>query len=272
MSASTSASRLSMSRWLVGSSRISRCGASKVARPSSSRAFSPPERFADRRVALPVRRSRLAPSAARTFASGCVGHQRAHVIVGGCRSGFELVELVLGEIARPSSLAARVIAAGHRLQAGRRAAWRRSTCRCRWRRAARCGRRGRCAGSGRDSTGLLGRSRRRRRPVAMIGGDSALRRRRESERRARSSTMRRDRLQLRQHLEARLRLARLGGLGAEAVDEGLQVLALRLLLLRAACLSSACCSRRWRSKLIVAAAVERQLAAVEVEDRVDRAC
>ena len=41
--ASTSASRLSMSRWLVGSSRISICGASSVASSSESRAFCPPD-------------------------------------------------------------------------------------------------------------------------------------------------------------------------------------------------------------------------------------
>ncbi len=47
VSASTSASRLSMSRWLVGSSRISRCGASMVASSSDSRAFCPPDSRAD---------------------------------------------------------------------------------------------------------------------------------------------------------------------------------------------------------------------------------
>ena len=41
--ASISSARLSMSRWLVGSSRISSCGPSKVASPISSRAFSPPD-------------------------------------------------------------------------------------------------------------------------------------------------------------------------------------------------------------------------------------
>src|SRR6185437_15552900 len=40
----------------------------------------------------------------------------------------------------------------------------------------------------------------------------------------------RHRLEPRQHLEAALRLARLGRLGAEAVDEALQMLPLRLLL------------------------------------------
>ena len=71
----------------------------------------------------------------------------------------------------------------------------------------------------------------------------------------------RDRLELGQQLQARLRLARLGGLGAEAVDEGLQVLALRLLLLgeleveRLALAALALEAR-------IAAAVERELAAL----------
>ena len=53
--------------------------------------------------------------------------------------------------------------------------------------------------------------------------------------------------QLRQHLDARLRLARLGGLGAEAVDEGLQVLALAPPASSRASASSAWRSARWRS-------------------------
>ena len=64
-------------------------------------------------------------------------------------------------------------------------------------------------------------------------------------------------------------LARLGGLGLEAVDEGLQPLALRLLLLgelevERLALAALALERR------VAAAVERQLAAVEVQDPIDR--
>ena len=78
-----------------------------------------------------------------------------------------------------------------------------------------------------------------------------------------------DRLELGEALDARLRLARLGGLGAEAVDEGLQVLALQLLLLgelgvEHLALGALALERR------VAAAIERQLAAVEMQDRVDR--
>ena len=43
VSASTSASRLSMSRWLVGSSRMIICGASSAASSSASRVFCPPD-------------------------------------------------------------------------------------------------------------------------------------------------------------------------------------------------------------------------------------
>ncbi len=52
LSACTSASRASTSRWLVGSSRISRCGASRVISANASRAFSPPDSFATWVVAL----------------------------------------------------------------------------------------------------------------------------------------------------------------------------------------------------------------------------
>ena len=65
----------------------------------------------------------------------------------------------------------------------------------------------------------------------MIGGDSVFAGGGKAIGRTSSATTRRDRLQLGQQLQPRLRLARLGGLGAEAVDEGLHVLALRLLLL-----------------------------------------
>ena len=72
-----------------------------------------------------------------------------------------------------------------------------------------------------------------------------------------------------QHLHARLRLARLGGLGLEAVDEGLQALALVVLLLGVLGVEHLA-----RGALLlerrVAAAVERQLAALEMQDLVDR--
>ena len=65
----------------------------------------------------------------------------------------------------------------------------------------------------------------------MIGGDNGFSGAGITISRTSSADPRGDRLELRQQLEARLRLARLGGLGAEALDEGGQVLALRLLLL-----------------------------------------
>ena len=74
-----------------------------------------------------------------------------------------------------------------------------------------------------------------------------------------------------QRLEARLRLARLGGLGAEAVDEGLHVLALGLLL-DAALLLQLALLATLPLELVVAAAPEGELLLVEMDDRVDRAC
>ena len=61
-------------------------------------------------------------------------------------------------------------------------------------------------------------------------------------------------------LQPRLRLARLRGLGAEAVDEGLQVLALGLLLARALRLQRLLLATL-AGERGVAAAIERQLAA-----------
>ena len=65
----------------------------------------------------------------------------------------------------------------------------------------------------------------------MIGGDSGFARRRQMYRQHRVVDDGDDILHFRQQLHARLRLARLGGLGAEAVDESLQMLALVFLLL-----------------------------------------
>ena len=79
---------------------------------------------------------------------------------------------------------------------------------------------------------------------------------------------RRDRLHLGQHLQARLGLRRLGRLGAEAVDEGLQMRAPLLLLLQRLALQ-----RLLLAPLAleagVAAAHKRQLAALEMQDVVD---
>jgi hypothetical protein len=72
--------RLSISRWLVGSSRISRFGAWKAARPISRRAFSPPERSL---AASPSSRSQ-GPSVRRGRVP-CLPvhrHQPAHMLDG----------------------------------------------------------------------------------------------------------------------------------------------------------------------------------------------
>ena len=145
-SAFTSASRASMSRWLVGSSRISSCGASRVASASSSRAFSPPDRFATgvsaRSASRPKRASwpRTCGAVARGSAARHVGERR-FVERPARRSGA----------ARSSRRAACGRAGSRRpaAPAGRRAASPRWTCRCRWRRAARSGRPCRSSATGR---------------------------------------------------------------------------------------------------------------------------
>ena len=76
---------------------------------------------------------------------------------------------------------------------------------------------------------------------------------------------RRDRLHLRQHLEARLGLRRLARLGAEAVDEGLQMGAPLLLLLERLALQRLLLAAL-ALEARVAAAPERELAAVEMQD------
>ena len=103
----------------------------------------------------------------------------------------------------------------------------------------------------------------------MIGGDSGFAGGGISIGRTSSATTRRDRLELGQQFDARLRLARLGGLGAKAVDEGLQPLALGLLLL-----GELEIERLALAALAleggVAAAIERELAGLEVQDPIDR--
>ena len=78
-----------------------------------------------------------------------------------------------------------------------------------------------------------------------------------------------DRLHPLQHLDAGLRLARLRGLGLEAIDEGLQPLALVGLPLGVLGVEHLA-----RGALLlergIGALVERQLAAIEVQDLVDR--
>jgi hypothetical protein len=74
-----------------------------------------------------------------------------------------------------------------------------------------------------------------------------------------------DRAQLLDHLEARLRLARLAGLGLEAVDEGLHVLALGrdLGLLRRRRSPAA---RRGCARRVVVAGVGDELLLIDVDD------
>src|SRR5262249_23523550 len=78
-----------------------------------------------------------------------------------------------------------------------------------------------------------------------------------------------DRLDLGKQLEPRLRLARLGRLGAEAVDESLHVLALRFLFLgkfqvERLPLAALALERG------IAAAIERKFASLQMQDPVDR--
>ena len=75
-----------------------------------------------------------------------------------------------------------------------------------------------------------------------------------------------DRLQLGEQLEARLGLARLGGLGAEPLDEGGEALALGVLLLGEAEIEGEPLVALALERGVVAA-IEGELAAVEMQDR-----
>ena len=79
-----------------------------------------------------------------------------------------------------------------------------------------------------------------------------------------------DGLHLLQRLDAALRLAGLGGLGLEAVDEGLEVLGLRVLLGLGG-LEQVELHRPLLLEAVEAAGVERQFAVFEMEDRIDGA-
>ena len=72
-----------------------------------------------------------------------------------------------------------------------------------------------------------------------------------------------------QRLDAALRLRRLGRLGLEAGDEGFQVLALVVLLLLQLQVEVELGAPR-RLEVVVAAGVERELAAIEMQDGADR--
>src|SRR5262249_6591150 len=95
-----------------------------------------------------------------------------------------------------------------------------------------------------------------------------LRRRSEFDRPDLFGDHRRHWLESGQHLDARLRLARLCGLGAEAIDEGLQPLALRLLLLGELAIERLPFATL-TLELAVAAAIEGELPRGQVEDPVD---
>ncbi len=103
----------------------------------------------------------------------------------------------------------------------------------------------------------------------MIGGDSVFSGAGNNDRAHVVVQGRGRRLQPRQHLQPGLRLPRLGGLGAETIDESLQVLALRLLLLgefRIQHLALAALPLERR----IAAAIEGELAVFQMQDRIHR--
>ena len=78
--------------------------------------------------------------------------------------------------------------------------------------------------------------------------------------------LRRDWLQLRQRLDAALRLRRLARLRLEAVDESLQVPALLILLLHQLQFEPLLFAPRFL-EVVIAAGVERQLSLIEMQDR-----
>ncbi len=116
-----------MSRWFVGSSRMSRCGPPKVASPISRRAFSPPE-SAETGVSAFAPENPIRAQRARTLASVESGIRSARggrasrpgsVRRAGCCAKYATCSLE--ERRTVPSIASR----------RRRRAWRRSTCRCR---------------------------------------------------------------------------------------------------------------------------------------------
>src|SRR5882762_1458853 len=80
---------------------------------------------------------------------------------------------------------------------------------------------------------------------------------------------RRDRLQLFEPLDPALRLACLGGLVAEAVDESLDALALGLLMRAHGGIERAFLLARFDEN-VVAAGIQRKLAVLEMENRIHR--
>ena len=263
VSASTSASRLSMSRWLVGSSRMIRCGASSVAISRLSRAFCPP----DSRPTSVVATSAPSPPAASRAAelAGRLVRAQPRQVLQRRLVELELVDLVLGEVADPE-LRGGDLAPGDRRQP---------------------------VGEQLRERGLaLAVLPEQRDPVVLVDAEvevaehrppvvadadvlepddrrRQLLRRREVEAGDVVLDHRGDRLHPLERLDPALRLPRLRRLGAEAVDEGLHVGARRVLLLLLRHLLLEPCPAGVVEG-VVAALVERQLLPVQVQDRVDR--
>src|SRR5665213_3306891 len=106
----------------------------------------------------------------------------------------------------------------------------------------------------------------------VVGGDDRRRqqfvRLRKMDRADLVGNQRVDRLHLGQHLDTRLRLARLAGFGAEAIDEGLQMLALCILLPDHLLVEHHALAAQ-AFEVGVAAAIERELVRFQRQDLVD---
>ena len=263
VSASTSASRLSMSRWLVGSSRMIICGASSAASKSDSRVFCPP----DSRPTSVVTMSAPIPPAAsrpRSFPGGSSGLSRCRC----CKRRLvelELVHLVLGEIPH-SQLRGRHLPPAHRRQpVGQELRQRRLPLPV--------------LPEERDPVVLVDpqiQVAQDRPPVIpdrhLLQPDDRRRqllRLGKVERRHLVLDYRGDRLHPLQRLDPALRLPRLRRLGPEAIDEGLHVRPRRVLL---ALLGDELLQPRPPRVLesVVRALVEHELPPVEVQDRPHR--
>ena len=236
-----------MSRWLVGSSRMSRCGPQKVASPSSRRAFSPPESSPARRIGARAGKADGAGAGA-DLGFRRVRHQPAQMVVGAfVRHRVRRADA--GRNRRRSSLSARVSRPGHRREpAGEQLHQRRL--------AVAVG------AEQRDAVVVVDAQREppQHRPARLVADRDVverddrrrqrLRRRRDLDRPHLLGDDGRDRLELGQQLQARLRLARLGGLGAEALDEGVSAARRCASCFLASLRSSAWRSRRWRSNAV----------------------
>ena len=242
--ASTSAARLSMSRWLVGSSRTTRWGPSSVASPSNSRAFSPPESCAAEVSAIAAGKP-IAPAVRPHLGLGRVRQQSPDVVIGaGAR--IEFIELMLGEVGDFDAVGARHRPGQRREAAGQQLGQRRLA----------------VAVGAEQSNAVIGVDPQRQaleHGARRLIADGHVRKCEDGRRQRLFGRCNRDlaviglgahidRLKLRQHFEAGLRLARLRCLGAEPVDEGGKPRALGFLLLRASAASRASRSLRWRSK------------------------